>query len=73
MEQVVILTLIGKEAMKSAGHLLCQILHPGFQKQPQNPGDSFSWGRFVGLGQLNSIQLLLTQQVHLGKVVKGAL
>ncbi|XP_038276647.1 dynein axonemal assembly factor 8 isoform X2 [Dermochelys coriacea] len=37
MEQVVILTLIGKEAMKSAGHLLCQILHPGFQKQPQNP------------------------------------
>ncbi|XP_039348466.1 uncharacterized protein C16orf71 homolog isoform X2 [Mauremys reevesii] len=38
MEQVVILTLIGKEAMKSAGHLLCQILHPGFQKQAQNPG-----------------------------------
>uniref|UniRef100_A0A452H2F8 Dynein axonemal assembly factor 8 n=1 Tax=Gopherus agassizii TaxID=38772 RepID=A0A452H2F8_9SAUR len=37
MEQVVILTLIGKEAMKSAGHLLCQILHPGFQKQAQNP------------------------------------
>ncbi|XP_053899158.1 dynein axonemal assembly factor 8 [Malaclemys terrapin pileata] len=37
MEQVVILTLIGNEAMKSAGHLLCQILHPGFQKQAQNP------------------------------------
>ncbi|XP_050824006.1 dynein axonemal assembly factor 8 isoform X8 [Gopherus flavomarginatus] len=37
MEQVVILTLIGKEAMKSAGHLLCQILHPGFLKQAQNP------------------------------------
>ncbi|XP_042710061.2 dynein axonemal assembly factor 8 isoform X2 [Chrysemys picta bellii] len=37
MEQVVILTLVGNEAMKSAGHLLCQILHPGFQKQAQNP------------------------------------
>ncbi|XP_074867038.1 dynein axonemal assembly factor 8 isoform X2 [Carettochelys insculpta] len=36
MEQVVILTMTGEEAMKSAGHLLCQILRPGFKKQPHN-------------------------------------
>nr|XP_025036287.1 uncharacterized protein C16orf71 homolog isoform X2 [Pelodiscus sinensis] len=36
MEQVVILTLVGKEALKSAGHLLCHILRPGCQKQPPN-------------------------------------
>ncbi|XP_062444303.1 dynein axonemal assembly factor 8 [Rhea pennata] len=35
MEQVVMLTLIGTDAMKSAGELLHQILLPGGSKQPQ--------------------------------------
>ncbi|XP_040430160.1 uncharacterized protein C16orf71 homolog isoform X8 [Cygnus olor] len=36
MEQVVMLTLIGVDAMKSAGELLCQILLPGSSNQSQN-------------------------------------
>ncbi|XP_067162073.1 dynein axonemal assembly factor 8 isoform X3 [Apteryx mantelli] len=38
MEQVVMLTLIGTDAMKSAGELLHQILLPGDNKQLQNAG-----------------------------------
>lgn len=39
MEQVVMLTLIGVDALKSAGELLCQILLPGSSNQSQNAGD----------------------------------
>ncbi|XP_021266990.1 uncharacterized protein C16orf71 homolog isoform X7 [Numida meleagris] len=36
MEQVVLLTLIGADAIKSAGELLCKILLPGSNNQSQN-------------------------------------
>ncbi|OXB60063.1 hypothetical protein ASZ78_000966, partial [Callipepla squamata] len=39
MEQVVLLTLVGMDAIKSAGELLCQILISGSNNQSQNPGD----------------------------------
>lgn len=44
MEQVVMLTLIGVDALKSAGELLCQILLPGSSNQLQNAGDHSSGG-----------------------------
>ncbi|XP_040540132.1 dynein axonemal assembly factor 8 isoform X2 [Gallus gallus] len=36
MEQVVLLTLVGMDAINSAGELLCQILLPGSNNQSQN-------------------------------------
>lgn len=45
MEQVVMLTLVGMDAMKSAGELLRQILLPGDNNQDQSAGDRSSWGR----------------------------
>lgn len=44
MEQVVMLTLVGADAMKSAGGLLHQILVPGHNNQSQSAGDPSSWG-----------------------------
>ncbi|XP_017923172.2 uncharacterized protein C16orf71 homolog [Manacus vitellinus] len=49
MEQVVTLTVVGMETMKSAGELLHQILFPGLNNQSRSAGDPSSWG---GLGNL---------------------
>lgn len=44
MEQVVMLTVVGMDAMKSAGELLRQILLPGCNNQSRSAGDPSSWG-----------------------------
>ncbi|XP_068764132.1 dynein axonemal assembly factor 8 isoform X2 [Struthio camelus] len=49
MEQVVMLTLTGMDAMKSAGELLHQILLPGGSKQPQNAEGPDSGFELLGL------------------------
>nr|XP_009672200.1 PREDICTED: uncharacterized protein C16orf71 homolog [Struthio camelus australis] len=49
MEQVVMLTLTGMDAMKSAGELLHQILLPGGNKQPQNAEGPDSGFELLGL------------------------
>nr|XP_047917558.1 dynein axonemal assembly factor 8 isoform X11 [Anser cygnoides] len=49
MEQVVMLTLIGVDAMKSAGELLCQILLPGSSNQSQNAEGPDSGFELLGL------------------------
>ncbi|XP_040430161.1 uncharacterized protein C16orf71 homolog isoform X9 [Cygnus olor] len=49
MEQVVMLTLIGVDAMKSAGELLCQILLPGSSNQSQNAEEPDSGFELLGL------------------------
>ncbi|XP_027539325.1 uncharacterized protein C16orf71 homolog isoform X3 [Neopelma chrysocephalum] len=49
MEQVVTLTLVGMETMKSAGELLHQILFPGLNNQPQSAEDSESGFELLGL------------------------
>ncbi|KAM6299298.1 dynein axonemal assembly factor 8 [Aegotheles albertisi] len=49
MEQVVMLTLIGTDAMKSAGELLHQILLPGDNNQPQSPEEPNSGFELLGL------------------------
>lgn len=48
MEQVVMLTVVGMQALKSAGELLQQILLPGLKDQSGSAGDPSSWaGKFV--------------------------
>ncbi|XP_068554859.1 dynein axonemal assembly factor 8 isoform X7 [Anas acuta] len=49
MEQVVMLTLIGVDALKSAGELLCQILLPGSSNQSQNAEGPDSGFELLGL------------------------
>lgn len=52
MEQVVLLTLVGMDAINSAGELLCQILLPRSNNQSQNAGDCRQLlGRTVEVGQ----------------------
>ncbi|KGL84667.1 hypothetical protein N309_05024, partial [Tinamus guttatus] len=48
-EQVVMLTLIGMDAMKSAGELLQQILLPGGSEQPRNAEGLDSGFELLGL------------------------
>lgn len=54
MEQVVMLTVVGTDAVKSAGELLHQILLPGPNSQSQSPGDFQLLGRAVEVGQKSS-------------------
>ncbi|KFQ31247.1 hypothetical protein N332_12744, partial [Mesitornis unicolor] len=49
MEQVVMLTLVGMDAMKSAGEFLHQILLPGDNNQPQSAEGSNSGFELLGL------------------------
>lgn len=52
MEQVVLLTLVGTDAISSAGELLCQILLPESSSQHQNAGDCWQLlGEAVEVGQ----------------------
>lgn len=43
MEQVVVLTMVGMDALKSAGELLHQLLLPGHRDQSWSAGDPSSW------------------------------
>lgn len=48
MEQVVMLTVVGMQALKNAGELLQQILLPGLKDQSGSAGDPSSWaGKFI--------------------------
>ncbi|KFZ62969.1 hypothetical protein N321_05113, partial [Antrostomus carolinensis] len=49
MEQVVMLTLVGMDAMKSAGELLHQILLPGDNTQPQSTEGPYLGFELLGL------------------------
>ncbi|XP_072205719.1 dynein axonemal assembly factor 8 [Excalfactoria chinensis] len=49
MEQVVLLTLVGMDAIGSAGELLCQILLPGSINQTQNAEEPDSGFELLGL------------------------
>ncbi|XP_032560034.1 uncharacterized protein C16orf71 homolog isoform X1 [Chiroxiphia lanceolata] len=49
MEQVVMLTVVGMEAMKSAGELLHQILFPGLNNQPRSAEEPGSGFELLGL------------------------
>lgn len=69
MEQVVMLTLVGMKALKSAGELLQQILLPPIREKPQSAGNP-ALGRAGDLGQ-ESLSFL-AQQEHHGKGSEGA-
>lgn len=66
MEQVVMLTLVGMQALKSAGELLQQILLPPLRNQSQSAGNP-------ALETLGYPEwLFLAQQAHHGKCGEGA-